>query len=261
MSDMTGQPQRAAGIDSITGFQVLGPFGSGTCLMFNYMQQLYAVPGSYDGCCWKHSLPPRYRTVVNRRSRPFKPDFDAWRTVQFIVMARSPYYWISSLLERAYEVDFDTPSRKRRDRLFSALSIHGRSFPHVMALWNAYYRAYPRWLVPRAPVRTVRLEDLVADPRRVLEGLGRLPRDESVDRDALIDRIDATPAKVHGEACVAGDEARARYTEANVPRYFAPDELEFINDGLDPELLRRLGYRRIEPDPSRIWTTPAIGAA
>jgi hypothetical protein len=226
--------------------QILGPFHSGTCLVFNYLQTLFHARVAYHTLCWKHSLPPEFRRMERGNVREsFAPPEEALDRTLFVCMVRLPYFWLSSMLREPHHVAL-TASRDADEgtRLRSGLRLLGRSLPNLPSLWNAYYRGYLEHLAPRAALEWVRLEDLVQRPEEVLTRLGgRLRRREEVDVREAIDEISSRPAKIHGgRPCVHGEAARREYVPERVPLRFTGYDLAFVNGQLDPALMRRFDY-------------------
>ncbi len=223
--------------------QILGPYHSGTCLLFNYQRALYEVHTAYHYCCWKHSLPPTYQDPpTSRDSHPINEK--TLRETLFVCMVRLPYFWILSTLRETYgAIAFEDPGDNFGTRLRSPIRWGDETFGNIVEFWNAYYRAYQTHLAPRAPVQYVRLEDLVQTPQRVIETLDQhLERKPTVDIQATIDDIANRPAKVHGRPCVYGERARREYVPENVPKLFEVSDLRFINRNLDAELMHRFHY-------------------
>lgn len=226
--------------------QILGPFHSGTCLVFNYLQTLFDVRVAYHTLCWKHSLPPEFRRMERGNVRePFAPPEEALERTLFVCMVRLPYFWLSSMLRVPHHVALSAAvAEDESTRLRCSLGLLGRRFPNLPALWNAYYRGYLEHLAPRVALEWVRLEDLVQGPENVLTRLGaRLKRREGTDLRQTIDEISSRPAKIHdGRPCVHGEEARREYVPERVPLRFDGHDLAFVNGQLDPELMRRFDY-------------------
>ena len=237
------------------GVHVFGPWNSGTCLMFNYPHELTSARTTYHYAFWKHSLPPDWRSGPGCRwpETADGPSDELLESTLLIAMVRLPYFWIRSMLSQSYGLRFvgadtDDPA----ERLRCPVEVEHRRFPNLVHVWNAYYDAYRLFLEPYS-ARYVRLEDLVADPSRVVDDLGRhISLDDNADRDEIIDRISNTPAKVHGPTpCVAGGEAREKYQVSNVVDTFTADDLDFVNGHLDAELMARFGYPIVTPPRAR----------
>jgi hypothetical protein len=231
---------------SFERIQILGPFNSGTCLVFQYVRALFHVRVQYHTFVWKHSLPPRYRArpASGEKALPFEPPQEVFEGTLFLCMVRLPYFWILSTLRQPYGTLGLRGMGDASAALRSPIRFEGRTFANIAALWNAYYDAYREHVVPRAAVEFVRLEDLVQAPERTLQGLGRhLRRREGVDLRRTIAEISNRPAKRDaGRPCVYGEEARREYVPERVPGRFAAHDLDFLNRQLDPELMRAFGY-------------------
>lgn len=226
--------------------QILGPFHSGTCLVFNYLHTLFRVRVAYHTLFWKHSLPPGFQRMERGNVREcFAPPDEAFERTLFVCMVRLPYFWLSSMLREPHHVALKAlRDADESTRLRSPLRLLDRSFSNLPSLWNAYYRGYREHLAPRAALEWVRLEDLVQRPEAVLTRLGgRLQRREEVDVREAIDDISSRPAKIHGgRPCVHGEAARREYVPERVPLRFSGHDLAFVNGQLDPALMRRFDY-------------------
>jgi len=230
--------------------QILGPFHSGTTLLFNYQRQLLRVPCRYHWAFWKHSVPPDWgweRGTYWPHGGPV-PIEEIFATTLFVCMVRLPYFWLRSCCRTPYNLRFLDGGADFSARLRSRVRLHATRCASPVELWNVYYRRYLEQLPPESTY-FVRLEDLVADPASVVDRLARLvPRREVADPAAVIERIRSAPSKrIAGEPCVHGREAERRYRLENVPRVIDPADLELINRQLDPALLERFGYPRVEP--------------
>jgi len=240
--DVTSPPNA----DSFDRVQIFGPFNSGTCLVFQYLQTVFDIKVDYHTLFWKHSLPPRFRGMSdNRRCDIPPPPPEVFDRTLFVCMVRLPYFWILSTLRNPYRIVYmvekggDTNARLR-----SPIRFEDRLFANSAQLWNEYYRAYQAHIVPRAAVVFVRLEDLVQTPETVLSELGqRLRFRKDVDLQRAIAEISNRPARVHsGEPCVYGEQARREYVPERIPRYFTAHDLALINHQLDASLMSTYAY-------------------
>lgn len=234
----------------VTTLQVLGPFNSGTCLMFNYPHHLSAVRTRYHLLCWKHSLPPDFRWVEGclwDRAADGPPE-ELLRQTLVVCMVRSPYFWLLSTARQNYEISFEGGAETVSERLRCPVRFGGRRYESLSEIWNAYYRAYVSHLVPAGAV-FVRLEDLVEAPMAIVDALSRhVEITVSPPRlQAEVARIAATPAKIHEEPCVAGEEARQLYQIHNVRRLMSAADLALVNTQLDHDLLAAFGYPVVLP--------------
>ncbi len=230
--------------DRFDYIQILGPFNSGTCLVFNYQKALFQVRCSYHTWVWKHSLPPRWQRHGNHLREDVGPGDPDWERTLFLCMVRMPYFWILSMLRRRYGVAIRVGAGAGLDaKIRAPVRFDRRHYSNFAALWNAYYRACRDHLEPRGALHFLRLEDLVQTPADALARLGeRLPGRPDADLAAAIAEISNRPAKQHGGDCVYGEEARREYVPERVPRWFEAEDLAFLNRQLDPELMAFFGY-------------------
>lgn len=238
--------------DTVTTVQVLGPYNSGTCLMFNYPHRLTAARTRYHLLWWKHSLPPVYAWADGCLwdKADGGPPEGLLRTTLVVCMVRSPYFWLLSTARHNYEIRFEDGAETFSERLRSPVHFGRRRYDNLTAVWNEYYRAYRTHLEPTGAA-FVRLEDLVEAPMTIVNALGHHLEILSSPRlEAEVARIAATPAKVHQGPCVAGEQARQRYRVDNVPRLISADDLALINEQIDHALLAAFGYPIVYPTPS-----------
>jgi len=242
--------------------QVLGPFNSGTCLMFNYIHRLFRVHTTYNRRFWKHSLPPEYRRFSPQNLLlSFPADAATFANTTFIVMVRNPYFWLASTARRPYLLRFPRGVETAERRLASTVCFFGREFGHLVDVWSAYYRAYRHELTRRAEVIYVRLEDLVEDPHGQLNRLRqRLPGRCDVDWNAIVRTTFEQPAKAHGEPCTGGDEARRIYQAHRISETLGDDTLASVRSRIDEDLMRHFGYP-LAGAPRESWSPPRITIA
>ncbi len=234
-------------LGTIQEVQVLGPYNSGTNLMFAYQRRLFDLPAAVHRLFGKHSLPPHYRWggpgCLWSPGAPM-PLKKISATTLLICMVRRPYFWALSTSRRSYGIAFLDRRRTFADRIRSRVRFQEVTYPNLIAVWNAYYRAYQRHLEPHQ-VLYVRLEDLVEEPHRLLASLGRhLPQQTGIDLDRVIEEVAGTPAKRHGGDCVFGEAAKQEYRAEMVARRIEAEDLTWINQHLDHEIRQRFAYPR-----------------
>jgi hypothetical protein len=235
--------------DPVKSVQVFGPFNSGTCLMFNYPHHLTPARSRYNGLGWKHSVPPDYRwhprCLWERDAGG--PPAELLHNTLIVCMVRSPYFWLLSTARRDYLIRFEDGASTFSERLRCAVELDGRRYDDLVAVWNAYYRAYRTYLEPTGAA-FVRLEDLVEAPMAIVRALGRhLEIMPSPGLEVEVARIASTPAKDHYGPCVAGEEARRLYRMENVRGVISAADLEHIDERIDQTLLAAFGYPRVAP--------------
>jgi hypothetical protein len=226
--------------------QVMGPFNSGTVLMNCYVHQLFRdfKPACFE--YWKHSLPPHFRHNTTEEIRAVDPSRD-FNGIFFVCMVRSPYFWLPASSRRPYNFRFHVPSLDISERLRSPVYLKGELFANLVQVWNSYYRSYARHLEPLGRVIYVRLEDLVRNPHdtvRLLET--RLERRPQSDTQTTIDNVSPVPCKSDNSF---GEDWEEKNSLDFATRRLRQDDLSFINQQLDPQLMKKFGY-------SYAWVTP-----
>jgi len=237
--------------DPITAVQVLGPFNSGTCLMFNYPHHLTQARTRYHLLGWKHSLLPVYTWADGClwKKADGGPSEELLRATLVVCMVRSPYFWLLSTTRQNYQIRFEDGAATFSERIRCAVQFNGRRFDNLTAIWNAYYHAYRTHIEPTGAA-FVRLEDLVEEPMTIVRALGRhLEIMPSPQLEQEVERIAATPAKIHQGPCLAGEQARQHYRIANIPTLVAAADLALINQQVDCALLAAFGYPLVQPNP------------
>jgi hypothetical protein len=246
--------------DAITAVQVLGPYNSGTCLMFNYSHHLTTARTRYHLLGWKHSLPPLYawHDGCLWSEADGGPPEELLRATLVVCMVRCPYFWLLSTAQRSYQIRFEDGATTFSERLRCPVYFSGRQYDNLTAVWNAYYRAYLTHLEP-AGAAFVRLEDLVEAPMTIVRALGQHLKLLSSPRlEEEVTRIAATPAKIHQGPCVHGEQARQRYRVDNIQRLISSVDLALIREQIDHTLMAALGYPIVRPTPSAEYGPPAI---
>ena len=219
--------------------QVLGPFNTGTALMHAYVKQLFQNFRPDRFPYWKHSLPPSYQRnsdnqVVADGSTGEFPG------VLFVCMVRSPYFWLPATSRRHYNLNFHVHSFDMGQRLRSPVYFNGELFTNLVKVWNGFYRQYAAHLEPLGRVIYIRLEDLVKNPRDTLQVLEtKLERKHGSDTQASIDLVTRAPRKVDN---AFGETWEEKNRLDFVTRTLRSADLSFINQQLDPLLMKKFGY-------------------
>ncbi len=234
-------------------FQVLGPYNSGTSLMERYLNQLFRAPVSSRLWFWKHSVLP------NLHVNELDPDLGqlcvrhilAPADTLFVCMVRLPYFWLLTTLRRRYGMVLKNTNVDFSCRLRSPVHIKRESFDNPVQLWNHYYHRYIEHLESSNQVCFMRLEDLALSPGKVLKGLETvLRRKPGTDLHEKISQISTVPSK---DGNAFGEAWKEKYRLDNVTRLIGSADLEFINNQLDEDLLRKFNYKRfwVEPEFKR----------
>ena len=174
-------------------------------------------------------------------------------------MAAEHTEWVPSAARHfLMAADAGAPERDGGDSEGTSAPLSaGRSavFRNPVAMWNAKYTAWLRLQRHLPQVEVVRYEDLLADPRALIEGLARrfcLPwRRGGTDR-APGGHWDSVARSLFSNRTISRTSAqRAKWErkrgfylqERWRPRLRAAD-CAFISSQLDPAVLEQLGYRR-----------------
>jgi len=226
--------------------QVLGPFNTGTVLMTSYVRQLFSNNRQKRFEYWKHSLPPRYQRNADDKMVTID-SADAFSGVLFLCMVRSPYFWLAATSRRPYNLNFHVKSFDVGQRLRSPVRLKDENFNNIVHLWNSYYRRYALYLEKQAEVIYTRLEDLVRNPRDILRVLeSKLDRKPGSDVQASIDSMAQTPRKADNAFGEIWEEKnRLKF----VSQTMRAEDLSFINQQLDPLLMKKFAYAYVWPDP------------
>lgn len=181
---------------------------------------------------WKHAEVP-----------VLPPGVDTYPVgTRFVALVKNPYPWLLSLWRRPYQgrhhsfwapVTFD-------EFLRSPWPAIGREnseglFPNPMAIWVTKVASYQR-LHDHGPTAEVRYEDLLADPEAELRRIGRdLSLAPTFDRLRNVDRSTKKDGK-------SFDDYRHYYLGERWRAELTADQITFINEHLDADLVTRWGY-------------------
>jgi|GEM_PF-4254250 len=224
----------------------MGPFNTGTVLMSSFVRRLYTNDQNRHFQYWKHSVPPRFLQNSDEKT-PMDGSTRAFPGVLFLCMIRSPYFWLTATCRRQYNVQFHVKFFDLSERLRSPVYLKGELFNNIVQLWNSYYRRYALYLEEHNSVTYVRLEDLVRNPSETLRLLdSKLERKPGSDEQACIAFISRAPSKA--------DNAYGEIWEEKNRLEFAlkairADDLSFINQQLDPLLMKKFAYSYAWPSP------------
>lgn len=224
----------------------MGPFNSGTVLMSCYLDRLFLEfkPASFK--YWKHSLPPNFRHQSDDQITVLDTDSD-FEGIFFLCMVRSPYFWLPATSRRSYDFSFHMPRLDISNRLRSPVYLKGVLFTNLMQAWNSYYRSYERYLEPLGKVIYVRLEDLVRTPHETVRLLeSKLERRPGSNIQKTIDSLSPNPCKTDNSF---GEDWEEKNRMDFAIKTLRQTDLSFINQQLDPRLMKKFGY-------SYAWNTP-----
>ena len=234
--------------------QILGPFNSGTGLMYHFKHALYPIYSRYNRVFWKHSIPPHYFWEKgcyweNTEKIPIDKILE---TTLFICMLRLPYYWILSTCDTNFNlIKFDISNESFSEKIRAKLEFRGNYYDNIVQLWNSYYRGYQNHL-PEDKTIFVKLEDLVQDPMKIISILnGYLELFPHVDIRKIIEDISNKPCRIiDKKPCTYGKFAKKKYTIANVSKKIDERDLQFINQNLDSKLMEYFDYPFVRWDAS-----------
>ena len=192
---------------------------------------------------WKH-MNPQGPDELRRQGI----DVDALR---FVLLTKNPYSWALSMLRNPYHLGVNGPvdldqfvtRRWRCPRRENMASSRAR----LIEMWCTKIRSYCT-LVRRARASIVRYEDLLADPAASIASIASslsLPRRS----DAFVN-VDASAKKRGRAQGRTFDSYRQYYVEEQWRRNLTPTAIAAINEELDPDLMKQLGYDIIIPGAS-----------
>jgi hypothetical protein len=191
-------------------------------------------------------MPPHFWRETDAERVEVDPGRD-FIDIFFVCMVRSPYYWLPANCRRPYSLRFHVPSLDIGQRLRSPVTLRGKMFTNLVRVWNSYYQCYAQHLEPLGKVIYVRLEDLVMRPHdtvRLLES--RLERRPQSDTQSTIDALSHVPCKSDNSY---GEDWEQKNRMEFVTRNLRQADLSFINQQVDPQLMKKFGY-------SYAWATP-----
>jgi len=183
---------------------------------------------------WKHSYPDHDRI---RR-------FCAIHRLVIVTVSKHPYPWLLSMLRRPYHYP-DAPGSMNEflETTYPVMRREHADHPPLepVSLWNRKYAAYRD--LDRLPVTWlhVRYEDALVDPegviRRIAGKVGVRPPDvlRVVERSTKRN----TPDRF--------DDYRRYYLEGQWRDKLTSEQIAWINDRLDADLVRYFGYELDDP--------------
>ncbi len=194
------------------------------------MQGFFLRKTYEDNFGWKHGRGPTIEEI--RHANVAK--------VFFVSITKNPYFWLRSLHRRPYQHcgefdrNFSVFIRTRwkcrdRDRI-----------PHVenpVYLWNVKNRSYLE--IPDDTRLNLRYEDYLADPDSFVRSIGtttklaaRYSRPTIIEKSTKKDPLTLA-------------DYRKKYQERRIREKICPEDIAFINDSLDHELMKKFSYEII----------------
>ncbi|MEO0544807.1 MAG: hypothetical protein AAFY99_13410 [Pseudomonadota bacterium] len=181
---------------------------------------------------WKHAY-----VIVDEQRR-----FAHFDETFFIFIVRNPYYFISSLYRRAYDI-IPKPARTKARFLRQAILLNARDNINSTAtvsgpaeLWSLKTQSYVKAAAEIENAVLIRYEDLVAAPDRFVVRLAEkglaLPDDYEVPRQST-----------KGDRLTFDDYA-TKAKNYDPTHDFSKQLLKYIDEQLDQRLLKDLGYER-----------------
>jgi hypothetical protein len=213
--------------DSKSRIAVIGPFNTGTNLMKNVIEENNTINNNYhiEYNFWKHTF-----TYENMD-----------KNSKYIIMARHPYLWISSLKKESYNIKFNSIDQdvkfiRDNKNKFEQFDL---SFNNLAEIWNMYYRFYKDLLENNkldivTTIDYCKLVDNTNDNNYeyVLSKLKDIGI-EDLNKQNFIDTF-KKPAKDHGHP-VSVD--KAIYKCDNMDELLTDEEKEIIDKTIDKSLL------------------------
>jgi len=212
--------------------QVIGPFNSGTTLMYYYGSRYLNC--KHDIYFWKHLI------IDSSNEKKISEDI---KNENFIAMIRHPYFWINSCKLNGY-------SLKRPKGLFNEISLissingntYKQDFKNIIELWNSYYINYEKYF---KNLFVVKLEDLTNKPKEVLEKIYNnmgIHRIKPFIFRGIIDRS-LKIGKGHKPSNVSRNVSNSLYNIENIKYFYSRNSIDYINNNLNIQLINKYNYK------------------
>ncbi len=183
-----------------------------------------------SGFGWKHGVPP-WDVLEARPKRR--------ESTLFIVLSKHPADWVRSMHRKPYHCMFahkDMELGAFMRQPWICMSKDGLNLqPHLVAMWNAKYRAWLDLANVAEQVVYLRYNDLLTGFEDVM---ARIAVHLGPPKSGAFRNLE-TSAK--GEAVSRADYV-ARYTNQDLYRGMTPEDVAFLRSELDAECLAELGY-------------------
>tara|TARA_R100001163_G_C5065074_1_gene202883 strand:- start:1788 stop:2486 length:699 start_codon:yes stop_codon:yes gene_type:complete len=213
--------------------QILGPFTTGTNLLYNIINVGYETNICMKGCTyiWKHTICDKPEIIKNLSDNVLK-----------IVMVRDPYFWLQSLKEKKlYTLETDVKNKSDVNSIVTRpCKLRGHTFESPVHLWNYYYKTYLEYL-PKESTIWISYEKFLFEPRKIIGALSRHLKMKSEFDNSKIIKIISKPSNKRSK----GREEALNFNKNlnNRKRIFNNKTLNYIESHLDKKLLNLFYYQ------------------
>ena len=218
--------------------QIVGAFNSGTNVVIKLIKSLFNVTLHPEGhtLFWKHTRP----TLELVTKQPKK--------VLYIVVVKHPLFWFHSIHKKPYAMSTAKLASELSTIAYikQSVALLNETYYDFVDYYNQFYNSC-RANLPSEQTVFINYTDLLTQPMNVIEQLSAcLPYHTRICTDQkaiakVITTVLARPAKSHGQPRYGGEAARW-YAAANLSKLFNVPDSQWINERLDQNLIRFLGY-------------------
>ncbi len=205
---------------------------------FELSHDLYFRFTKQSNLGWKHSMAPDQK-LIDR--------FRYLDQLLIIFMVKNPYSFILSLYKRPYQY-----IGEKKDSLEEFLKTDWRTtgrenwsrdrFENPVELWNLKTQSYLRFTNRnKGHSMLLRYEDLISEPREALLKVSKRIRQDLLE----FKNIQRSTKEDKGKDF---DYYRQYYLAEKWREDLSAAQIEIINSALDPNLVKELGYRILDPD-------------
>jgi hypothetical protein len=232
-----------------TCVNLIGLFRSGTNYARTLLEWNYDVTVNYDAFGWKHCIVPTFSNA----SRFRYPDG------KVLVVVKNPYAvlqsWYKYAVTNGRNIRADTSSfgsfiRNRiyfRDDFNKSLSPE-YYFPNPVQMWNAVVWNHLS-VAEQTDGMVVEYDDLLRMPEDTSEriarhfGLSRKTDEFSLPRNVVRNMGDRLKRGDPLRYVTAKEFDGSYYLDREYVRQYSPDDLAFVTESLDPDVVARSGIR------------------
>lgn len=182
---------------------------------------------------WKHAVAPNESAIAAflKNNGP----------LLFVSLVKNPYAWLLSLARKPYH-NYEKIGDSFLDFLQKEWRVVGRenaagNYPNPIALWNDKNRSYLELSKSSADAHTFRYEELLVDPKTILQ---------SIAKTAEIEWDHSSFHNVEGDVKKESKKDFSYYQNYYLDELWkdklTSEEINYINQHLDLELVKALGY-------------------
>lgn len=184
--------------------------------------------GLYSDFGWKHAVPPFQHIAAAPHAN----------NTLFVAVAKHPAAWLQSLMARPYNPAEKTPNVFsdfiRYDWQLSARDNLGpKDRINVVELWNVKNAAYRKLTDVNRRAIVISYEDILRDPESFLKRI-----EEHIPAEGVFTwQLESTKGDE-----LSFDDYRAKYEIGNVLAKIDPDDLQYVKERADADVMRGFGY-------------------